>query len=133
MGRLATQTRLSPSRNDLPKLLTAEELAAVLKLNPQTLYRLARQGVIPAIRIGKKSLRFDPIKVRESLDAQGTFRTRVRSGRPPAGPFAFTKLEDLLAENRWTTPSPDLVLDRFTVEFPPATDLRDLAYERTRP
>ena len=133
MGRPATPPRLFPAQTDGREFLTAQEMSAVLKLNPQTLYRLARQGVIPAIRIGKKSLRFDPVQVRASLNAQGTLQARRRAGRLPAGRWVFTRLEDLRAQGRWPAPPPDLVLERFKVAFPVAVDLTALAYERPRP
>jgi len=133
MGRPAIPPRLFPAQTDGREFLTAQEMGAVFKLNPQTLYRLARQGVIPAIRIGKKSLRFDPAQVRASLSAQGTVQARRRAKRLPAGRLVFTRLEDLRARGHWTTPPPDLVLERFGVAFPPAVDLTTLAYERPRP
>ena len=132
MGTLAKPIRPSSSTNGAPELLTARELAAIFKLNPQTLYRLARRGVIPAIRIGRKSLRFDPIQVREALEALGISQTRVGPRRLAAGSFAFTRLDDLLAQNRWIAPSPDLVLERLAVDFLPGIDLTTLAYEKTR-
>lgn len=115
------------------EFLTAREMAAVFKLNPQTLYRLARQGMIPAIRIGKKSLRFDPFQVREALQPQGTAQARPRPPRPRGRRLAFTRLEDVLARDRWPTPPPDLTLERFAVRIPRGADLTALAYDRKRP
>ncbi len=115
------------------EFLTARELAAAFKLNPQTLYRLARQGMIPAIRIGKKSLRFDPFEVREALQPQGTAQARLRPRRPRGQRPAFTRLEDVLAQDRWPAPSSDLTLERFAVQIPRAADLTALAYDRKRP
>ncbi len=40
-----------------PEVMTAEQLAKYLQLDEQTVYRKARSGEIPAVRIGK-SLRF---------------------------------------------------------------------------
>ena len=39
------------------KLYTAKELAEILKINPQTIYRLAERGEIESYKIGK-SVRF---------------------------------------------------------------------------
>lgn len=39
------------------KLYTAKELADILKVNPQTIYRLAERGEIESYKIGK-SVRF---------------------------------------------------------------------------
>lgn len=41
----------------MSKLYTAKELAAILKVNPQTIYRLAERGEIESYKIGK-SVRF---------------------------------------------------------------------------
>jgi len=43
-------------------LITAEELAIKLKLNLQTVYKLAREGKIPSVRIGG-AVRFDEEEV----------------------------------------------------------------------
>lgn len=40
-----------------PEVMTVEELAEYLKLNPQTIYRKFRRGELPGIRIGR-SIRF---------------------------------------------------------------------------
>lgn len=40
------------------ELLTAEELARLLKVSPKTVYRLAWSGGLPVIRISPKCVRF---------------------------------------------------------------------------
>jgi excisionase family DNA binding protein len=132
MGTPVKPRKLSLPGNGVSELLTAPELAALFKLNSQTLYRLARRGMIPAIRIGEKSLRFDPIQVREALlEGRRASRTRVRPRRSSARPTAFTRLEDLRVQNRWIAPSPGIALERFAVDFPPGIDLTTLAYKET--
>ena len=42
---------------ELERLLDAEEVAKILKVNKDRVYSLARQGVIPHVRIGRQ-LRF---------------------------------------------------------------------------
>jgi excisionase family DNA binding protein len=42
------------SVTELPKLLTAREVAAVLRVTPERVQQLAREGRIPAIRIGER-------------------------------------------------------------------------------
>lgn len=37
---------------DKTKLYTARELAEILKLHPQTIYRLADRGIIEAVKVG---------------------------------------------------------------------------------
>ena len=39
-------------RREDDELLTIKEVSAVLRIHPTTLYRLAKQGEIPAFRIG---------------------------------------------------------------------------------
>ena len=39
-------------------MITVEELAKLLRLNPQTIYRKVQKGEIPAIKIGG-AIRFD--------------------------------------------------------------------------
>ena len=133
MRSSALLTQVSGAQNSSPQLLTAQELARGLKLHPQTLYRLARRGVLPAIRIGKKSLRFDPAQVRIALQAQTTPLALVAPPPSAAGRAAFTMLDDLLAHDRWLAPPRTLSLKRFAVRFPPGADLTALAYERDRP
>ena len=41
------------------QLLNAKEVAEILKVNPQRVYELARQGVLPSIRIGARQIRFE--------------------------------------------------------------------------
>jgi excisionase family DNA binding protein len=50
-------------------LLTAQELAEILKVNEQTIYRWAREGKLPRVKIGS-SIRFDREQVRSWLEAQ---------------------------------------------------------------
>jgi predicted DNA-binding transcriptional regulator AlpA len=53
-----------------PTLATAEELAPAFQMTPPQIWRLARQGRIPVIRLGRRTLRFDLQKVAEALQAQ---------------------------------------------------------------
>ena len=47
-------------------LLSAKELAGELSVHPKTVMRLARQGFIPAERLGRR-LRFDLTAVRAAM------------------------------------------------------------------
>lgn len=49
----------SPSNNRCEELLDSREAAGLLRIHPKTLQRMARQGQIPAIHIGKL-WRFSP-------------------------------------------------------------------------
>lgn len=42
----------------MSELYTAKELAQILKVNPQTIYRAGERGEIPSYKIGK-SVRFE--------------------------------------------------------------------------
>ncbi|CCQ94097.1 DNA binding domain protein, excisionase family [[Clostridium] ultunense Esp] len=53
------------------KLLLVEDVAEILNLSVQSVYTQVREGIIPAIRIGRQ-LRFDPDKLQEWMDQGGT-------------------------------------------------------------
>jgi excisionase family DNA binding protein len=46
-------TSVDPSTFDFEPLLDSEEAAALLKIHPKTLQKLARNGEVDAIQIGK--------------------------------------------------------------------------------
>jgi excisionase family DNA binding protein len=50
------------------ELLTARELASLLKVSPKTIYRLAWSGDLPAIKISRKCIRFDLQAVQHWLE-----------------------------------------------------------------
>jgi len=128
MSRPIRKSRVLPEGQG-PRLLTARELARVLCLNEQTLYRMARRGEIPCVRIGRKAIRFDLEQVRGTLEQKPMgWGSEVRA--LGEFPFAFTWLEDIRTSKRWPVPPTDLTLERFAVELPPGVDLTALAYER---
>lgn len=51
------------------RLLTAAELAGMLRLSPKTIQRLTGRGLLPCIRIGR-SVRFAPGDVARWLEAR---------------------------------------------------------------
>jgi len=53
------------------RLLTVEELAALIGLPPSTLRRLYRAGEIPVIKLGHRTLRFSLEDVQEALRSKG--------------------------------------------------------------
>ena len=113
-----------PPPRGMARLLTAKQLAAALQLNEQTIYRLARNGEVPFVRIGKKAIRFDLEQVREALTAPAPSFKR--------SPWPFVRLDDLQVAREWLKPPADVVLKRFNVPFP-TKDLTRLAYDRTAP
>ena len=44
----------------LNELLSAKQVAAKLRVQPWTIYELVKRGELPAVRIGKRILRFRP-------------------------------------------------------------------------
>jgi excisionase family DNA binding protein len=54
----------------LDRLLTVKEVAAMLRVSAQTLYKMLEQGRIPALRVGNQ-WRFERQKVQEWLERGG--------------------------------------------------------------
>jgi excisionase family DNA binding protein len=54
----------------LDRLLTVKEVAALLRVSSQTLYKMLEQGRIPALRVGNQ-WRFERQKVQEWLEKGG--------------------------------------------------------------
>jgi excisionase family DNA binding protein len=52
------------------RLLTAQETSALLRVSCQRVYEMARQGLLPAVRVGR-CVRFDEVRLRSWLDAGG--------------------------------------------------------------
>ncbi len=52
------------------ELLTTEELAARLRVQPETVRQWSRQGLVPVIRVSRKIIRFDFRAVVEHLRRQ---------------------------------------------------------------
>jgi excisionase family DNA binding protein len=53
------------------KLLTVEEVAAMLKMSRQALYEAVRKGLVPAVRIGRR-IRFDLDALETWLECGGS-------------------------------------------------------------
>jgi len=54
----------------LKHLMTVKEVAALLRVSTQTLYKMLEQGQIPAVRVGSQ-WRFDRDKVEGWIESQG--------------------------------------------------------------
>src|SRR5258706_13211612 len=72
--RLFCLFALPTSTNTTPRLLTAQEVADVLKTNTQVVYRLARNRELPAINLGQRMLRFTEASVYEFVRRGGVGR-----------------------------------------------------------
>jgi excisionase family DNA binding protein len=55
----------------LKNLLTAKEVAALLRVSTQTLYKMLEQGQIPAVKVGSQ-WRFDGDKVKHWIERQAS-------------------------------------------------------------
>ncbi len=109
----------------LSSLFTAAELAKIIKLNEQTIYRFVRRGIIPAIRVGRKTLRFDLNDVRTALRQKPT-PPRIQK---PAGHevLEYVSLDQVRERGEWPKLASTLKLKRFSVRFP-TRDLTAFAY-----
>lgn len=58
------------------KLLTPSQAAEILQLKTDGVYRLVREGWLPAIRVGAKKLRFDEAELRQWIANGGVQETK---------------------------------------------------------
>lgn len=63
-------------------LLTAKEVAALLRVSSQTLYKMLEQGEIPAVKIGSQ-WRFDREKIRNWLEGRADESNDPKPGGDP--------------------------------------------------
>jgi excisionase family DNA binding protein len=64
----------------LPAFLTVDELAAVLRCQPEKVYRLAAAGVLPSYKVEGRRL-FDPVDVSAFLSTCRQGPTLSENGR----------------------------------------------------
>lgn len=72
--RLFCLFALPAGTDTTPRLLTAPEVAEVLKTNTQAVYRLARNRELPAVNLGQRMLRFTEASVYEFVRRGGVGR-----------------------------------------------------------
>lgn len=91
------------------RLFTVDEAAALVRQHPVTLYGLIRDGALPAIRLGTRTIRIREVDLEDYLDRRSTKvgeRRRERRPdrrRPPArdrGPRRQPARFDLNASRR---------------------------------
>lgn len=63
---------MSTQSHATPQYVTCHELATLLRVTPDTLRRWARSGAVPVLRVGEKTLRFNPEAVIAALSAGAT-------------------------------------------------------------
>ncbi len=56
------------------RLLTAKEVAPILRVTPARVYELARERAIPTVRMGERQVRFDESALREWVASGGNLR-----------------------------------------------------------
>lgn len=62
------------------RLIRAEEVANALGISRLRVYQLARVGELPSVRLGTKSIRFDP----EAVEAWVGTQAKAKTKRSPA-------------------------------------------------
>lgn len=58
----------------MPELVSAKELAKRLHVTRDTVHDWRRRGLIPSLRAGRRTIRFDVAKVLETLSNRGNER-----------------------------------------------------------
>lgn len=60
---------LDHQTSDAPRLLSARDTARALAVCEKTLWALTRDGKLPAVRIGKRGIRYDVADVRAFIES----------------------------------------------------------------
>lgn len=60
---------MASSSLEVPELLTPEQVSHTLGRHPKTVLSLAARGELRAIRLGRRTVRFDPADVQAYIDA----------------------------------------------------------------
>jgi excisionase family DNA binding protein len=94
--------------DDEPRFLTLREVAEHLRLNVQTVYRLAQEGTIPAFKVGGR-WRFDRARIDEWIAGQG--KRSVGRPRLEAAPVRPEKAGAAAARPGESQQEPVLVVD----------------------
>jgi len=54
-------------------LLTAAEVAGILRVSTARVYELVRRRMLPALKIGQRQVRFDEKTLRDWIEAGGSY------------------------------------------------------------
>lgn len=68
---------------DVPSLLTAKEVAAILSVSPKTVHKLVREKKLACVQVTSRDRRFTHEQVQEYIQSQST-NTRVDRRAAPA-------------------------------------------------
>ena len=79
----------------MEELVTVQEVASYLKMNPQTIYRFAQRGRIPAIKVGNR-WRFRPTDIEAWLQQEDDLAPHILvvDDEPSIGRFFQSVLQD---------------------------------------
>jgi excisionase family DNA binding protein len=58
------------------ELITADEVATILKVPTARVYELARSGTLPSVHLGARQIRFDEEALRAWIDSGGSARPK---------------------------------------------------------
>src|SRR5688500_5853650 len=65
------------------RLLNANEVAEILRVNKQRVYELTRQGILPSVRIGTWQIRFEEMRLLQWIEnGGGLSATNVEDYKP---------------------------------------------------
>ncbi len=76
-------------------LLTAEEVAARLSIDKTTVYRLARSGELPSLKLAPKIIRFDPVRLEEWIESKAVGRPVGKAVGSPPHRMPLTTIRDI--------------------------------------
>ncbi|MFC2067903.1 helix-turn-helix transcriptional regulator [Chloroflexota bacterium] len=65
----------------MDELLTRDEVAKLLKVKPITVYRLTKQGKLPAVKLGGRFVRYQKHDVLSLIDRHTTYRVEEEGGK----------------------------------------------------
>ncbi len=65
----------------MDELLTRDEVAKLLKVNPITVYRLTKQGKLPAVKLGGRFVRYQERDVLSLINRHTTYRVEEEGGK----------------------------------------------------
>lgn len=116
------------------KMLTAKQLADILQMSEQVIYRLSRTGEIPSLKIGKKTIRFELDKVIKALTTTKAIPKRNKETliREKISDFQYITLDEFRKGKVKLTPPENLKLERFKIKVPKGVDITAVAYERDK-
>jgi excisionase family DNA binding protein len=84
------------------KFLTVDDVAEMLSLTRQRVYRMVRAGELPIVRVGTRAIRFDPEELARWVDDRrvaGASRASYERGERPGANGPLDKERDRAARS----------------------------------